>query len=254
MYGISSSGKEAIAIAVDRMFDTLAYKLLGNIPKLRNKSPFFGTTPAMSLAHIFIQALGGKEPNHLERDVLRSILNSSHGYIESLKNRTSSNVVESVDALVKEAKNRSEYVNSAQVAEVISAEMEKARGHMKTIAEAETTKTRNLAHTMEIAGDAEKEGIDDPTVFFIVVRDGLLCPECKRLHVLPDGVTPKVYRMSELSMGYHKRGEDSPSSVGEHPGCRCTLSQLPPGWGFKDGYVSFISLNHDEYKKQHGES
>ena len=34
--------------------------------------------------------------------------------------------------------------------------------------------------------------------------------------------------------------------------CRCSLSQLPPGWGFKSGYVSFISLEHDEYAKQRG--
>jgi very-short-patch-repair endonuclease len=219
MYGLSSSGKESIEIAIGKMFDSLAYKLLGNIPKLRNKSPFFGSSPAMSLAHIFIQALGGKEPNHLERDVLRSILNSSFGYIESLKNRTSSNVVESVDALVKEAKVKGEHVSSAQVAEVISAEMTKARGNMKLIAEAETTKTRNMGHTMEIAGSAKEQGIDDPSVFFIIVRDGQTCNECVRLHMMPDGVTPKIYKMSELSMGYHKRGDNSPSACGEHPHC-----------------------------------
>ena len=250
MFGISSSGKEAISIAVEKMFDTLAYRLLGNVPKLRNKSPFFGSSPTNSLAHIFIQALGGKEPNHFEKDILRSILNSSHGYVESLKNKTSSNVVESVDALVKEARIQGSHVSSAQLAELISAEMDKARGHMKLIAEAESTKTRNMGHTMEIASKAKEEGIEDPTVFFIIVRDGKTCPECIRLHMLPDEVTPKVYKMGELSMGYHKRGEDRPSACGEHPFCRCSLSQLPPGWGFKAGYVSFISLNHDEYRKQ----
>ena len=78
------------------------------------------------------------------------------------------------------------------------------------------------------------------------------CNECLRLHMLPDGVTPKVYRMSELSMNWHKRGEDRPSCNGEHPGCRCSLQQLPPGWGFKGGYLAFISLDWDEYKDQHG--
>ena len=250
MYGISSTGKEAIEYAISKMFDSLAYKLLGNIPKLRNKSPFFGSSPPMSLAHIFVEALGGKEPNHLERDVLKSILSSSHGYIESLKHKTSSNVVESIDALVKEAKLKDTYVSPLEVSELISKEMGKAKTHMKLIAEAETTKTRNMAYTMDIADKAEKQGIEDPNVFFIVVRDGLLCNECKRLHMLEDGVTPRVWKMSEISMGYHKRGEDRPSSCGEHPFCRCSLSQLPQGWGFKDGYVSFISENHDEYSTQ----
>ena len=250
MYGISSSGKEAIELAISKMFDSLAYKLLGNIPKLRNKSPYFGSNSPFSLAHIFIQAIGGKEPNHFERDVLRSILNSSHGYIEGLKNRTSSNVVESIDALVKEAKTRRSHVSTSQLAELMSQEMEKARGQLKLIAEAETTKTRNMGHTMEIAGKAKEQGVEDPTVFFIIVRDGNACSECVRLHMMPDGVTPRAWKMSELSMGWHKRGDDRPSACGEHPFCRCSLSQLPEGWGFKNGFVSFISLEHDEYKEQ----
>lgn len=252
MYGISSSGKDAISLAIGKMFDELAYKFLGNIPKLREKSPFFSSTPKFSLAHIFVQAMSGKEPNFFERDVLRSILNSSYGYIEGLKNKTSSSVVESVDALVKEAKIKGNHVTAGQVSELIAQEMEKARSHMKLIAEAETTKTRNMGHTMEIASKSESAGIEDPTVFFIVVRDGLLCSECKRLHMLPDGITPRCYKMSELSMGYHKRGEDRPSACGEHPHCRCSLAQLPPGWGFKGGYVSFVSLEHDEYARQRG--
>ena len=254
MYGISSSGKEAIAFAVDKMFDTLSYKLLGNIPKNRNKSSFWTILPAMTLANIFIQAIGNREPNGLERDVLKSILNSSFGYIESLKHKTSSNIVESVDALVKEAKNRGEHVSGAQVSEIIAGEMTKARGHMKLIAEAETTKTRNMGHTMEISGKAEQQGIEDPTVFFIVVRDGSLCNECKRLHLMEDGNTPRVYKMSEISMGWHKRGEDRPSACGEHPFCRCSLTQLSPGWGFKDGFVSFVSQGYDEYAAQRGQS
>lgn len=252
MYGISSSGKEAIEIAVSKMFDSLAYKLLGNIPKLRNKSPFFGSSPTLSLAHIFIQALNNKEPNHFEKDVLRSILNSSFGYIEGLKNKTSSSVVESVDALVKEAKANKTRVSSAQVAEIISAEMDKAKSSMKLIAEAETTKTRNMGYTMEIANKAKEQNIEDPTVFFIIVRDGSTCKECLHLHMLEDEVTPRVWKMSELSMGWHKRGEERPSACGEHPFCRCSLSQLSPGWGFKGGFVSFISQNHDEYQQQRG--
>lgn len=250
MYGISNSGKDAIAIAIERMFDQLAYNLLGNIPKLRDRSPYFGSHSPFSLANIFIQAIGDKEPNIYEKEVLKGILNSSHRFIEGLKNRTSSNVVESVDAIVKEAKTNKTYVTPEKVAEIIAEEMTKARGHMKLIAEAETTKTRNMGHTMEIVSDAKEKGIEDPIVFFIVVRDGLLCKECKRLHLLDDGVTPRVWKLSELSMGYHKRGEDRPSSCGEHPFCRCSLSQLPQGWGFKGGYVSFISLTHDELSTQ----
>jgi len=244
MYGISSSGKESIEIAISRMFDALAYKLLGNIPKLRNKSPYFGSNSPFSLAHIFIQALGGKEPNLTERDVLKSILNSSFGYIESLKHKTGSNVVEAVDSLVKEAKIAGLALSALQVAEVISAEMEKAKSSMKLIVEAETTKTRNLGHTMEISSKAEQQGIEDPTVFFIIVRDGQTCSECVRLHMMEDGITPKVYKMSELSMGWHKRGENTPSACGEHPHCFTGSQRLATDSGlltFKELFDSQVA-------------
>lgn len=252
MYGLSSSSKDAIAIAVDKMFDQLAYNLLGNIPKLRDRSPFFSSSPKFSLANIFIQAIGSKEPNIFEKEVLKGILNSSFRFIEGLRNKTSSNIVESVDALVKEAKIKKGYVAPNQVSEIISQEMVKAKSHLQLIAEADTTKTRNMGYAMDIADKSQKQGIEDPTVFFIIVRDGKACKECVRLHMMPNNVTPRVWKMSELSMGYHKRGEDRPSGCGEHPFCRCSLSQLAPGWGFKNGFVSFISLDYDEYKEQRG--
>jgi hypothetical protein len=252
MYGISSSSKESIEIAIHRMFDQLAYNLLGNIPKLREKSPFFGSNSPFSLAHIFVQALNNKELNHFQRDILRSLLNSSYGYIEGLKNKTSSNVVEAIDALVKESKLKSSFVSTSQVVEIMAQEMDKARSQMKLIAEAETTKTRNFGHLSEIASNTKNEDIGDPTVFFIIVRDGSTCKECLRLHMMDDGTTPRLWKMSELSMGWHKRGEDRPSACGEHPFCRCSLTQLPPGWGFKAGYLAFISLDYDGYKDQRG--
>ena len=252
MWGISSSGKEAIAFAIEKMFDALAYKFLGNIPKLRNKSPYFSTTPKFSLANLFLQAMDNKELNHYDKDVLRSTLNTTYGYIEGLKNKTSSNVVQAVDALIRESKTNSSFVDAGRVSEIITSEMKKARSHMRLIAEAESTKTRNLGHTMEIVDRSKKEDIMDPNVFFVVIRDNSLCVECMRLHMMPDQVTPKIWKMSELSMGYHKRGEDRPSALGCHPHCRCSLQQLPSGWGFKNGFVHFISLDYDEYKEQRG--
>lgn len=250
MWGISSSGKEAISFAIEKMFDALAYKFLGNIPKLRNKSPYFNSTPKFSLANLFLQAMNNKELNHYDKDVLRSTLNTSYGYIEGLKNKTSSNVINAVDSLIRESKANNSHVGAQEVSNIISSAMKKAQSDIKLIAEAESTKTRNLGHTMEIVDRSKQEGIEDPNVFFVIVRDGATCKECLRLHMLDDQVTPRVWKMSELSMGYHKRGEPRPSACGEHPFCRCSLQQLPPGWGFKNGFVHFISLDHDEYQTQ----
>lgn len=251
MFGLSSSGKESIGAAIDKMFDALAVKLLGHIPKLRGKNLFFfGERPGLNLAHIFIQAMNDRSPNHLERDALKSMLESAHGYVESLKSKTRSNVTESIDALVKEAKFRGDTLTTEQIGGVFTEEMEKARSHFITIAESETTKTRNVAHTLDITRVAEDLGDPDPLVYFVIVRDGQTCNECLRLHMMPDGTTPRVWKLSEVSAGYHKRGEDRPSMCGEHPHCRCSIAYLGRDYGFKNGYIGYIGKGYNAYEDQ----
>jgi hypothetical protein len=70
---------------------------------------------------------------------------------------------------------------------------------------------------------------------------------------MPDLVTPRVWKLSEIGFGYHKKGENNPKIAGLHPHCRCGLAFLAPGFGFKGGQVSWIGEGHDEYKAQRGQ-
>lgn len=251
MFGLSSSGKDSIAASIEKMFDTLALRLLGEIPKLRDKKYLlFSMTPKISLTNIFLQAMDNKTPNHLERDALKSMLDSAHGYVESLKSKTKSNIVESVDALVKEAKINGRQVSSTEVSEILSSEMGKAQNSLNTIAEAETTKTRNVGHTMDIAKVAERAGDDDPTVFFVIVRDGEACSDCVKMHMMPDKVTPRLWKLKDLSAGWYKRGDEKPSICGLHPFCRCSETFLPKGFGFVGGFIHWVGLDYDAYAEQ----
>lgn len=251
MKGLSSGAKDAIGEIVENIFDKLSLQLVGQIPRLQHKKVLiFDTQPKEGLAHLFLQAMGNRAPNHIERDALKSLLNSAHGYIESLKSKTRSNVTERIDGITKEAFLRGQEVTAAQVQEVIADEMARAGSHMKTITEAEATKLRNIGTAMDITRVASSAGVEDPTVFFVVVRDGKLCKECQRLHLNPDG-TPRVWKFSELKQGYHKRSEDNPSAFGLHPHCRCTLTYLSNGFGFNaKGFVTYKSQNHDEHARQ----
>jgi hypothetical protein len=251
MIGISSSGKESINRVVEDIFDKIALQLIGDIPKLKYKKLLLiSSQPNYGLANLFVQAMANKTPNAIEQDALKSLLESSHGYIESLKNKTRSNVTERIDGLVKEAKARRQSLTESQVEDVIQEELSKARSHLKAIVEAESTKLRNVGSAMDISRVAASVGDDDPTVFFVVVRDGKLCDECQKLH-LNDKGTPRVWKFSELKQGYHKRGEEHPSAFGLHPHCRCTLTYLSQGFGFdKHGKVTFKSPDHNEFHRQ----
>lgn len=252
MRGISSSGKEAIARTIEDIFDKIALQLIGEIPKLKHKKLLiFNTRPNFGLAHLFLQSMSNKTPNPIESDALKSLLTSSYGYIDALKSRTMANVTERIDGLIKEATARGKKATEEEVNFVLADEMSKAKNHMQTIVEAESTKIRNAGALMDISRVASAVGDSDPTVFFVVVRDGETCKECVKLHLMPDGVTPRLWKFSELKQGWHKRGEDFPSAFGLHPHCRCTLTYLSAGFGFdKSGKVAYKSSAFDAYANQ----
>jgi len=252
MAGMSSSGKGRIRDLIDEMFDNIAMHLLGEIPKFRKKGKHLIIThqPHYSLPSLFIQALKNKSPNPVESDALKGMLDSAAGYIESLKAKTQSSLAERLDGYVREQHAASEPATEEGVRKIVGEEMEKAKSHLNMIAEAEATKTRNMGSALDILKVGTAVGDADPLVFFVVVRDGALCAECKRLHLMDDKVTPRVWRFSELAHGYHKKGDASPSVCGLHPHCRCTLTYLAKGFGFKDGRVSYIGDEHDEHRHQ----
>lgn len=251
MLGISANGKESIGKIVESIFDRIALQFIGDIPKLKDaKRLVISSEQNFGLPHLFVQAMINRSPNFLEQDVLKSLLESSNGYIESLKSKTKSNVSESLDGLARHAKLQNRRLTDEEVQSVLDEELNRAGAHLKTIVESESTKLRNLGTMMDISKTASSLGDEDPTVFFIMVRDNSTCKECIRLHTI-DGVTPKLWKFSELKQGYHKRGEDYPSSFGLHPHCRCTMAYLSKGFGFdNNGRLKYISEDHDLYDIQ----
>lgn len=252
MFGVSSASKEAINKIVEDIFDRIALGLIGDIPRLKHKKLLLiSSQPNYGLANLFVQSMGNKTLNPIEADALKSLLESSHGYLESLKNRTRSNVTERIDGAIKEAQLRKEKIGQEIVQFVVEEEMEKAKAHLKTIVESESTKLRNVGSLMDISRVAASISDQDPNVFFVVVKDGSTCKECLRLHLMPDGVTPRVWKLSELKQSYHKRGSDQPSAFGLHPHCRCTLTYLTKGFGFSaNGLLKYISADYDAYSTQ----
>lgn len=252
MFGISSRSKEALTKIVEGIFDRIALQLIGDIPSLRNKKRLVISSEVnFGLSHLFVQAMANKAPNSLEQGVLKGLLESSNGYIESLKNKTMSNVAERIDGIAREAKLQHRKLSEEEIQVVLDDELGRAQNHMKTIAEAESTKLRNLGTMMDISRVSASVGDEDPTVFFIVVKDNTTCKECLQLHLMEDQVTPRLYKLSELKQGYHKRGEDKPSAFGLHPHCRCTLTYLTRGFGFdKVGKLKYQEEGFDAYSEQ----
>lgn len=250
MKGVSSAGREVIANAVDKLFDNVAYGLLG--PWGRRKSILFTSkSPTLTLAHLFVQAMNNKNPNETEREMLKGLLHTSENYLSALRDRTKSNVIDKIDNALK----TQGQVSKDAVHKIVQEELGRSRSHLKTIAEAESTKVRNHGAAMDILRVGESIGSKDPTCYFVVVHDDKTCKYCINNHLQSDGLTPKVFKFSEIKHSYLSTAERKAgdvSTAGQHPHCRCTLVMLSPGFGFKNGRLAWIGMGHNELDSQRG--
>lgn len=253
MEGLTDKAAKAIEKLIKAKFNAISLKILGFIPQIGKEKNVVFTTSRSNLISLFLQALGSRDPNKLEEETLKVLLRIASGYIDGLRDRTSSRIINDVDTYVRSASMKQNSVSMSKINEIVNGEMDKAQKHLKLIANAESNKALNTGTALQISKMAEEKGEEDPTVFFVVTIDDVTGPEEFVLHLLPDRKTPRVWKLSEIESGYHKVGDKEPKFAGLHPNCRCKLTYLAPGWGFKDGKVAFIGLEHDEYESQRGQ-
>jgi len=142
--GLPSSAKRLINSVVENLFDRMALNLLGDIPELKNrKVAFFSTSPNLGLANLFVQVLN-RNPSQLEADILKGLLTTAHTYLESLKNKTKASIETEIDAYIKDKNTKKEPISELDVHKSILEGLIKAKNHIKTIADTESTKTRNI--------------------------------------------------------------------------------------------------------------
>lgn len=249
MRGLSFSALKKIAKLIDNHFDSIALDFLGLIPKSRGSRIFFDAEPN-SLVSLFLEALDTKDPTKTEEDTLKSILMIADGYVDALKERTKAQVLQDINAYVNDQKRQKKPINLTKVNKIFTEKIDKAKAHFELIAGAETNKAKNTAKVLKFTKIGESLGVSDPTVCFIPTLDERNDPETLRLHVLPDKITPRAWKLSELGSEYHKKGDKYPKIHGTNPHCRCHLTIVPPDYGFKNGRIAFISKGWDELKHQ----
>lgn len=241
-----------VGAAIDVLFERLRGRLLGYTPKKTGvgKGLVFGFTPELTLRGLFEAASkeeGVKTPNE---DLLNGLLGITSSYLDAHKEKAKAQVVQAVQSFVQD--NQKAPVDVEEVlTDKLSEIMEKVSVDVTKVVETETTIVRNSGLDDAIQRMSAMVGIEDPTVFFAVVRDGKRCEECTRLHLQPDRVTPRVWKRSDIGAGYHKKGDSNPKVGGLHPHCRCQLTVLMPGFGFDaSGKVIWKERGWDEYARQ----
>ena len=256
MKGLSSSTTNKLKELVDDFFDRMAITLLGATPNLKKKKAIvFTSKPSLTLAHIFLKSLETDKPLPTEEEALKTILSTAESYIDSLREKTKAGLLHKVDSYVKEKRMKGLAPSSVDIKKEVQKSFQEAQSHFKTIVESESTKSRNVGKLFQISKVASSQNDKDPNVFWVVTRDGKTCKHCIEAHLLPDKVTPKVWKLSEVKFSYLGKDEKGKavSVAGQHPHCRCSISFIAKGFGFKNGQVAYIGPDHNEYRKQKGE-
>jgi len=250
---LSPSAVKLIHKAVDSLFDRIKSHVIGDRPQ--QKRLYIAYRPELTLKGIF-DAASQEEGVVPHADVFKTLAKISESYMDATREKMKAKLTQKLtsflhDASVKGIDTNLKIALGGHIEEVGS-EITK---DVRRILETESTIIRNTSIMDGIIRANAMAGIDDPTVFFVTVRDQHRCDECTRLHVQPDKITPRVWKMSELGSGYHKRGDPEPKVGGLHPHCRCVLTTLMPGYGFDGaGRVTYKSPGYDEYAVQRGTS
>ena len=243
---------KAIHAAIDKTYDRAIGRFLARPPV--DKKIWLGVTkPRVNLPGLF-QAASAEERTVADKNVLERLLDIAQSFVEAQRHATKAKVVKAVEDWLGQAhtlgaKKDLDVVLGGQLVDVWN----QATTGMHKIVAAESNNAKNMGSLDGIVKVNSASGVEDPIVYFVVVHDDALCSECKRLHLMPDESTPRLWFLSEVKRGYHTKSDDVPSLAGEHPHCRCSLVTLMSDYGFdKNGSISFIESGHDEMKKQRG--
>lgn len=236
--------------SVDDVYKRIKARFLGT--EYQKKGIEFRITNALEDFYRDIsQREGVTEPNEDNIDTLKRVAES---YLDASNSKAKAQVLNTVQGAIREAILTGEKQNIETALQgALSEVWGNATTHVHTILDSEINSTKNISIMDGIVQSNAAVGVEDPVVFFVIVRDGNVCKECVRLHMMPDGNTPRCWYLSEVGHGYHKKGEDNPKMGGLHPHCRCVMTTLMPGFGFNAaGRVTFIATGYSEIKNQRG--
>jgi hypothetical protein len=257
-YFIPKTGIKAIDQAIEALFNRLKARFLNK--KYEPKKIRFSVTgfdkpvqhrKDFNLPTLFAQAAQdqGFKPNEKLQE---AVVGGVEQYLDAYQELAKAKVKQAVQAVLSDAEASKEEINLPKVLkQELRGVMETVKKDVSGVVDNELGRAKNLSTLDSISKANAVLNIEDPTVVFIGPNDAYTCKDCKRLYYLEDG-TPRVWKISELKGGYGKHNCTQPSTGGQHPHCRHSMSTMMPGFGFKGSKIEYIEPGYDVWKDQRG--
>lgn len=262
---------------IGKTFNSLRFNLLGpdRVSKafvFSMRGSHYNPNTTIASAYINANALNTNDPSSIDKKTIERLTDVAEEYIDNLEQKSNADISRIVSQFSSEISTQAKILGQTEreillssfgeeIIKKLKAELKDQKKRIdkaaEVIAEYERHNAYNFGATDGIITAARAIGIQDPTVFKVLVDDERLCKYCRKLWLMPDGATPRVYKLSELAAAPGKDYKNPlPSIAPSHLNCRCVLVTLMPGFGFKDGKIAHKGLDPDtkqqwdEYLKQ----
>lgn len=256
---------------VNKSFNALRFNLLGP-DSVSAKALTFSVQkfdPNATLAGNYLAAnvMNSIDPTSVDKDTIDKIKTVASNYIDALHQKSIADVTrvigENIDNLSLQAKQEERSLRDMMreeagrvilkdISSQLKTQKEKIDSAVETLVNHELHNAQNVGALDGIISLSKSLNIEDPIVYKLGVMDTKRCKYCWALWTMPDQVTPRLYKLSELSGSSGPNWRDpKPSVTPTHVNCRDVLVTLMPGFSFSDsGDVIYIGGDHDEYAKQ----
>lgn len=250
---LSRRTTKQIRAAIDALFQKMRARLLGQSRQIPSDKIIAVVsnrdTTLQGLYEAAARAAGGTP----DAGVIRTIEDVVGAHLDAAHSRAEAHILREAAAVEAEAQASGKPSElAATLGTRLAGVWRKVTEDVARIVDTEGTQVRNLGVLEGVTKIAALRGEDDPVVYWVVTRrDPYPCSECRRLHLMDDGLTPRCWRLSEIGHSYHKHGDANPKVGGLHPFCKCSQAGLSPGFGFDaTGHLVYKGDGWDELAHQ----
>ncbi len=217
---LPESTKKTIVNGIDVLFESLKQRLLGSFYSPKIKIDNLTHDKLLSLPGLYTSAYLDAAPNNRPTaSTVQALADVAESYINSSAEKTKANAMANVNNALKDAFSNKDFNYEKVLNNALVDVFDQAHGEVKKVVETELHRAKTIGLQEGILDVMQSQGIDDPTVAFLTRKDAFVCKFCKSFFLQPDGVTPRVYKLSELSSGYLNKKSPKPVLPPVHPNC-----------------------------------
>jgi hypothetical protein len=220
---LPNSAKSLINDEIAKVFERLKIRLLSPFYKPSIDLGNIKHDKFLSMPGLYLSAYQDANPDTKPSlDALKGLIKVAENYINVQEQKLKDKALETVEQALQDASIEPDFDYQQELNQALLNVFDQTQNATKQVLETELQRVKTVGLQEGTIDLLERQGITDPTVAFLTRKDEFVCKFCKEFYMLDDGVTPRVYKLSELKGGYLNKKNPSPHLAPMHPNCFLT--------------------------------